>query len=84
VAYDDPDDKIVVVLEELVLEEEDAEPEEPDLEAEAGASVKVRLTRAQVSGFVARARELVSSGRPPCRFCGLPVDPAGHPCPRMN
>jgi uncharacterized repeat protein (TIGR03847 family) len=84
VAYDDPDDKIVVVLEELVLEEEDAEPEEPDLEAEAGASVKVRLTRAQVSGFVGRARELVSSGRPPCRFCGLPVDPAGHPCPRMN
>jgi uncharacterized repeat protein (TIGR03847 family) len=73
VAYDEPADRIVVVLEELMAEE--------DLE---GASVKVRLSRAQVSAFVAHARRLVEAGRPPCRFCGLPVDPDGHPCPRMN
>lgn len=73
VAYDEPDDRIVVVLEELVGEED---PE--------GASVRVRLTRAQVSAFVRRARDLVASGRPPCRFCGLPLDPDGHACPRMN
>ena len=73
VAYDEPGDRIVVVLEELMAEEE--------LE---GASVKVRLSRAQVSAFVAHARRLVEAARPPCRFCGLPVDPDGHPCPRMN
>jgi uncharacterized repeat protein (TIGR03847 family) len=73
VAYDEPADRIVVVLEELVGEDE-----------EEGASVKVRLNRAQVAGFVAHARQLVEAGRPPCRFCGLPVDPDGHPCPRMN
>ena len=73
VAYDEPDDRIVVVLEELVAEEDDT-----------GASVRVRLTRAQVSAFVQHARELVAAGRPPCRFCGLPIDPDGHPCPRMN
>jgi uncharacterized repeat protein (TIGR03847 family) len=72
VAYDEPDDRIVVVLEELVEEEDE------------GASVKVRLTRAQVSAFVSRARTVVAAGRPPCRFCGLPVDPDGHMCPRMN
>jgi uncharacterized repeat protein (TIGR03847 family) len=72
VAYDEPDDRIVVVLEELVEEEDE------------GASVKVRLTRAQVSAFVTRARTVVAAGRPPCRFCGLPVDPDGHMCPRMN
>jgi uncharacterized repeat protein (TIGR03847 family) len=76
VAYDEPDDRIVVVLEELVADEE-----EP---TEDGDSVKVRLSRAQVSEFVQITRELVAAGRPPCRFCGLPVDPAGHPCPRMN
>ena len=76
VAYDEPDDRIVVVLEELV-EEDDADPD-------GGASVRVRLNRAQVSGFVQRSRELVSAGRPACRFCGLPMDPEGHPCPRMN
>jgi uncharacterized repeat protein (TIGR03847 family) len=72
VAYDEPDDRIVVVLEELVEEEDE------------GASVKVRLTRAQVSAFVSRARTVVAAGRPPCRFCGLPLDPDGHMCPRMN
>jgi uncharacterized repeat protein (TIGR03847 family) len=84
VAYDDPEDRIVVVLEELLIEDEEAEEADPDAEPDSGASIKVRLNRAQVSGFVGRARELVSAGRPPCRFCGLPVDPAGHPCPRMN
>ena len=53
VAYDEPDDRIVVVLEELVDEEEDDE----------GASVKVRLTRAQVSAFV-EPRPRAGGGRP--------------------
>ncbi len=73
VAYDEPGDRIVVVLEELVEET-----------VEEGSSVKVRLNRAQVSAFVSRARGLVSAGRPPCRFCGLPLDAEGHACPRMN
>jgi uncharacterized repeat protein (TIGR03847 family) len=73
VAYDEPDDRIVVVLEELVDEDDDS-----------GASVRVRLTRAQVQAFVNHARGLVAAGRPPCRFCGLPIDPDGHHCPRMN
>ncbi len=73
VAYDEPSDRIVVVLEELVEED-----------ADEGASVKVRLNRAQVSAFVRHSRDLVSAGRPPCRFCGLPLDAEGHACPRMN
>lgn len=81
VAYDEPSDRIVVVLEELTDADPDLGDDEDD---ESGASVKVRLTRAQVSAFVRHSRELVSSGRPPCRFCGLPIDPDGHPCPRMN
>ncbi len=73
VAYDEPGDRIVVVLEELVEEEE-----------EEGASLRVRLTRAQVAAFVSHARTLVAAGRPPCRLCGLPLDPDGHACPRLN
>ena len=73
VAYDEPSDRIVVVLEELVEED-----------ADEGASVKVRLNRAQVSAFVRHSRDLVAAGRPPCRFCGLPLDAEGHACPRMN
>jgi uncharacterized repeat protein (TIGR03847 family) len=73
VAYDDEADRIVVVFEELV--------DDPDT---AGATLRLRLTRAQVAAFVSGGRELVSAGRPNCRFCGLPIDPEGHPCPRMN
>lgn len=87
VAYDEPSDRIVVVLEELIdLPDPVDEPDVDDGDGGlvAGATVRVRLTRAQVAAFVRNSRELVASGRPPCRFCGLPVDVDGHACPRMN
>ncbi|HUR73309.1 MAG TPA: DUF3090 family protein [Sporichthya sp.] len=34
--------------------------------------------------FAKRANSVVSAGRPACPFCGLPLDPAGHICPRSN
>jgi uncharacterized repeat protein (TIGR03847 family) len=34
--------------------------------------------------FVKRAQAVVSAGRPPCPFCGNPLDPQGHVCPRAN
>jgi uncharacterized repeat protein (TIGR03847 family) len=81
VAYDDSADRFVVELHEF---NDDDEDEDGNPLGGTGGVVKVRLTRAQISGFVARGRGLVAAGRPPCRFCGLPVDPQGHPCPRMN
>jgi len=92
VAYDEPGDRIVVVLEELTErpdleddDDEDDDDEDDDVDdGTAGASVRVRLSRAQVSAFVRHSRELVEAGRPPCRFCGMPIDAEGHACPRMN
>ncbi len=88
VAYDEASDRIVVVLEE-VTELGDTDVDEPDDQPDdelesGGASVKVRLSRAQLLAFVQHSRELVAAGRPPCRFCGLPIDADGHPCPKMN
>jgi uncharacterized repeat protein (TIGR03847 family) len=48
------------------------------------ATLRLELTRGQALAFCGRATELVAAGRPSCRFCGLPIDPDGHPCPRMN
>jgi uncharacterized repeat protein (TIGR03847 family) len=86
VAYDEPNDRIVVVLEELaeVQEADEDDDDELDEDLGSGASVRVRLTRAQAHAFVHHTRELVAAGRPACRFCGLPIDPDGHACPRMN
>lgn len=77
VAWDEVNDRMVLVAEELLTEEE----------VEAGvspATARFRLTREQVAGFVERARELVAGGRPPCQLCGQPLDPEGHACPRLN
>lgn len=82
VAYDESGDRIVVVLEEVT--ELDDDDDEPSSTTAATATVKVRLSRAQVAAFVRHSRALVAAGRPTCRFCGLPIDPDGHPCPRMN
>jgi len=44
----------------------------------------VHLRIAQARNFAARSTALVASGRQPCLFCGLPIDPQGHLCPRAN
>ena len=72
VAYDSESDRLVIVAEELVEEGED------------GADARLRATRGQVAAFIDRARELVAAGRPPCEWCGLPLDPEGHVCPKTN
>jgi hypothetical protein len=46
--------------------------------------VRIRVSRAQASAFCDQAERLVKAGRPPCHFCGLPVNRDGHACPRMN
>lgn len=60
--------------EELFIED----PEDvPDM-------LHVVLTSAQTQAFIKRAMNVVGAGRPPCSFCGLPLDPRGHVCPRAN
>lgn len=66
-------------------EDEAAEVPAEFLEAMASrTSVRVVLSPLQARSFVRRTRALVSAGRPPCPFCGGPLDPAGHVCPRSN
>jgi len=51
---------------------------------EARTTVRVVLEPEPARAFARRARALISAGRPPCPFCGGPLDPAGHVCPRAN
>jgi uncharacterized repeat protein (TIGR03847 family) len=77
VAWDDLNDRMVLVAEELLTEEQVEAGTDP-------ATARFRLKREQVAGFVSRARDLVAGGRPPCPLCGGPLDPEGHACPRLN
>ena len=78
-AYDADADRVVVVLEEVVAAEDD--DEEAEVEQDG---LRLEITRSVASVFCARAKEIVAAGRPSCRWCGRPIDPDGHPCPRMN
>ncbi len=60
-----------------LLEIDDSDPDGPDL-------VRVRLTPLAARAFVERSLRTVAAGRPPCPFCGQPLDPTGHICPRKN
>ncbi len=63
--------------EPATLEFDDSDPDGPDL-------VRVRLTPLAARAFMERALRTVAAGRPPCPFCGLPLEPTGHICPRKN
>jgi uncharacterized repeat protein (TIGR03847 family) len=47
-------------------------------------SVRFWLSHDQAIAFSKQAESVLSAGRPLCPRCGLPMDPAGHPCPVMN
>ncbi len=55
-----------------------------DVEVEASEVLVVKLRPSYARSFVRRALTVVSAGRPPCQFCGGPIDPEGHLCPRAN
>ena len=73
VSYDEELDRLLVVAEELVPEED-----------EGGRSARIAVTKEQAAAFAIRATQLVEAGRPACPLCGLPLDPSGHDCPRTN
>lgn len=64
----------------------DADPSVPAEEPLPFArnSLRVALEPAQARAFARRALTIVAAGRPPCPFCGGPLDPTGHICPRAN
>ena len=79
IGVDRESSKLVVLLEELVLDEEDDTPvdREPN-------RMRVHLTAEQVRAYAGQVEALSASGRPICRLCDQPMDPDGHACPRLN
>jgi uncharacterized repeat protein (TIGR03847 family) len=74
VGYDEPRDRILVVANELLEEEESSDP----------ASARLLITRAQAAAFVKQADVLMKASRQICPWCSQPKDPAGHTCARSN
>jgi len=75
-----------VVIEVFPIEESESIVEDliEDETPEPDELFVVSLTPAAARAFTKRAQAVVAAGRPPCQFCGNPLDPAGHLCPRAN
>jgi uncharacterized repeat protein (TIGR03847 family) len=87
IAWDTDDGVMVIEAQELTDSEDDDDTETPliDDDAEEGPTLlRVRITGAAARAFVSRAQAVVAAGRPPCPFCGGPLDAGGHVCPRAN
>jgi uncharacterized repeat protein (TIGR03847 family) len=73
-AWDEEQKLICIELYELEEDEEDSE----------GEVVEVNISVGMAAAFSIRSKAVVNAGRIPCPFCGIPIDPRGHLCPRAN
>lgn len=84
-AWDAENSLIVYELREMTSsddgDEEQAVFSEKDLSTDL---LRVHVSPTQAASFSKRCLSLASAGRMPCPFCGIPIDPSGHLCPRSN
>jgi uncharacterized repeat protein (TIGR03847 family) len=57
---------------------------EEDEEGNDGEVVEINISLSMALSFSQRSKAVVNAGRLPCPFCGTPIDPRGHLCPRSN
>jgi uncharacterized repeat protein (TIGR03847 family) len=73
-------EQVSLDIQELTDGDNDLIPED-----EAGPTLfRLLMSPDIANAFVNQARKVVSAGRAPCPFCGLPINRDGHLCPRAN
>jgi uncharacterized repeat protein (TIGR03847 family) len=85
----DAERRVVIVechdgQEELVVDEEGDATLEPEQPGEDETVLRIVIDPAPARAFARRCSKVIAAGRPPCPFCGGPLDPTGHICPRAN
>jgi uncharacterized repeat protein (TIGR03847 family) len=71
---------------QAVSENESTNPEFIDIDDLSSDQdiLRVLITPSEAERFSKRSSSVVNAGRAPCPFCGGPIDPGGHLCPRAN
>ncbi len=78
------------ISQQLTFNDSDGEVEDgdpkliPDDDLAGPDLLRVKLSIAQIKEFIIRTVAVIEAGRAPCTFCGIPIDPNGHLCPRAN
>jgi uncharacterized repeat protein (TIGR03847 family) len=85
IVWDGDDESIIVEARALSEDDEVAgELMSSDEEDDESDVVRVHLEPRKALAFAQRALAVVAAGRPPCPFCGQPLNPEGHICARRN
>jgi uncharacterized repeat protein (TIGR03847 family) len=79
-AYDSDRDLVILIAREVINAAEESEGSREDDQN----VVRFWCTRSQMRAMCAWGQEVASAGRPICPYCGQPMDPAGHFCPKRN
>jgi hypothetical protein len=84
-AFDAGSELIQIDL-QAIAEESSEEPDFIDVDDLSGDQdiLRVLISPGEADKFSKRALIVVGAGRQPCPFCGGPLDPKGHLCPRAN
>ena len=79
------DRKMVEIDLQAIADSQSPEDEELLMElSESQDILRVLIPIGYAESFAKRAIAVVGAGRAPCPFCGGPIDPGGHLCPRSN
>lgn len=80
--------RMVIQLEEMVVVDDDdddvfdlLDDDDEDIDSTV---VRVLVTPDQARAFCDTADLFMAAGRSTCKWCGSPVDPNGHACPKFN
>ncbi len=83
----DPERRTVTVE----ASENETDPDDPSTGGDedsadplGSGAIRVVLGVPMARGFAQRCAASMTGGRPSCPFCGGPLDPSGHICPRAN
>jgi uncharacterized repeat protein (TIGR03847 family) len=79
------DRKMIEIDLQAIADSQNPEDEELLMElSESQDILRVLIPLGYAESFAKRAVAVVGAGRAPCPFCGGPIDPGGHLCPRSN
>ena len=79
------DRKLIEIDMQAIADSQSPEEEEAILESSESPDIlRVLINLGYAESFAKRALAVVGAGRAPCPFCGGPIDPSGHLCPRAN
>jgi uncharacterized repeat protein (TIGR03847 family) len=79
------DRRLIEIDLQAITDSDNADDELLEIDTSSEQDIlRVLMTLGYAESFAKRANTVVAAGRTPCPFCGGPIDPNGHLCPRSN